>query len=786
MPKKISLHLSFLLVFQAVSVFSPARAEEIFNFKRYLFDPPSTLSLSAPVLNLSTGEVTLNGIDSSGPSIPFTFDWGDGTTVDGWFPQDHQYADLTENYVVKVTSHYSNGTSDRAAVVVLFTSLDLAPISLPSDIAVTIPDHSVTLQTRLYGLPPALTYFDDGFFTIISRSAIEYVLSAAASIQKDFVSNQVFRFNGKLEQVLLRDPSFGGMYSLWFTDPMSFGVGDYGFQGTIQWSSFLHEMGHNFTLNTPAHYYYGGRIDGNANAIFSESMAQIFQHATAYEMINRSTEFGLGEDATEEVKNSATSSIRAVRDSYERYLDSGLIFSSWNDPLTPADETFDTFMTIAYKFFAHAENAGGGYKIPLKRMMKFEQIFDPDLAERYNPLQDTVEAARFRATLMVTALSYAFGEDLRAEFEALNFPIDDSLYVELQQKVAGNLIGSWDGQGVYFRDSTNDQWTILATPADLIGCGDLSGDGKDDLIGIWASQAGVWTRNSADGSWAFLSSTARHIASGDMNGDARSDFLGTWDGQGVFYRDSASGGWTLMASPANLITAGDLDGDTKADLIGIWPTQAGVWVKYSLAGSWNFLGSSARDMTTGDMNGDGRADLVGTWDGQGVFSKDSISGLWTQIASPADQITAGDLDGDGTDDLIGIWSGQAGIWVKYSQSQTWDYIGSSARDIATGKMAGGAWSSGLGKRMTLSLPMGGYPEGPMGAGVIDLSAEGPGGSRFIYQAESNLMPPDPKTIKGHNRIAGPGESGFKPARQSNLFPGQGGNDHQKETRRPGP
>ena len=42
----------------------------------------------------------------------------------------------------------------------------------------------------------------------------------------------------------------------------------------------MHEMGHNATLNSPADYYFGGKTDGPANAILSETIAQIFQHAT--------------------------------------------------------------------------------------------------------------------------------------------------------------------------------------------------------------------------------------------------------------------------------------------------------------------------------------------------------------------------------------------------------------------------------------------------------------------------------------------------------------------------
>ena len=151
--------------------------------------------------------------------------------------------------------------------------------------------------------------------------------------------------------------------------------------------------------------------------------------------------------------------------------------------------------------------------------------------------------------------------------------------------IKDDLVGTWDGQGVYLKSSDTGQWTILATPADLIACGDLDADGIDDLVGIWPVQGGVWVKSSTNGAWTKLSTTAKHIAAGDMNGDGRVDFLGTWDGQGVYYRNSMNGAWVKMASPATLITAGDLDGDGTDDLIGIWPSQGGVWAKYSKTGA---------------------------------------------------------------------------------------------------------------------------------------------------------------------------------------------------------
>jgi len=302
---------------------------------------------------------------------------------------------------------------------------------------VTIPASEVALGTHLYPPPEGLTWFDDSFFDIVTRTTVEYVLSVASHIQMDFVDDYVYLFEGCFHQVVLRDPGFGGMYSLWFTDPVSFASGDYGFQGSIGWSSFLHEMGHNYTLNSPAEFYYGGKIDGNANAIYSESMAQVFQHATAYEMINHGDEYGLSDDLIADVKQSAVSSINLVRSSYDDYVNSGMNFASWNDPGTPEDETFGTFMTIAYQFFAHAETSGLGYRTPAKRTMELLELFDGNMWAQYDQQNNTAEADSFRATLMVTALSHAFSTDLRSEFEALNFPIRDATYDELMGRLTG-------------------------------------------------------------------------------------------------------------------------------------------------------------------------------------------------------------------------------------------------------------------------------------------------------------------------------------------------------------
>ena len=336
-----------------------------------------------------------------------------------------------------------------------------------------------------------------------------------------------------------------------------------------------------------------------------------------------------------------------------------------------------------------------------------------------------------------------------------------------------DLVATWDGQGVYYRNSDSGAWVKLASPATLIASGDLDSDCIDDVIGIWPVQGGVWVKYSKTGAWAKLSTTARHIASGDMNGDGQPELLGTWDGQGVYWRSNTTGAWTKLATPATLITSGDLDGDGSDDLIGIWPSQGGVWVKYSQSGAWAKLSTTAVDIAAGDMNGDGRDDLMATWDGQGVYYRNSIGGAWVKMATPATQVTAGDLDDDGTDDVIGIWPSQGGVWVKYSATGTWAKLSSTAVDIVAGKMRLAGSALDLDQELASFASAANSESGPViGPDTLDLSASAPGGVNFVCQETANLEPYEQGEAQVR-RVPGPGEYGFQCFEQKCLVPGSG-------------
>ncbi len=412
-----------------------------FRYKPLLQAEPQTLRLWVQSVDALTGQVVLNGVDTRPVTKAFTWDFGDGTVETGWFPQQHFYKDISRNYIVKATSHYAHEDGASTEVLVCFTRPSVAACDIPDSVAVTIPDRDRPVVSRVpaYVAPPRLTRMPTSCFGVVPREIIEYVLSVATAIQIDLANDDVLFPEGSFEQVVLQDPTLqtGGMYSLWFTTPVSFAASCEAMNGSVAYSSFFHEIGHNVTLNFPRQYHFGGKIDGNANAIYSEAMAQIFQHATAYEMLNHADAYGLSEDIIYDIAQNATATFLVIKEAYARYVRANIEdrFSSWNDPDTPGDETLDTFMTITYKFIEHVELDDRGFRTPTQRLCRFLGFFNPQWSIRFSQYQNDASAESFRASLMVAALSYALQTDLREEFEMLGFPVDDMTFADLTNYV---------------------------------------------------------------------------------------------------------------------------------------------------------------------------------------------------------------------------------------------------------------------------------------------------------------------------------------------------------------
>jgi hypothetical protein len=401
-----------------------------FNYSSLVSGPAPTLSAFVQSLN-SEGTVVVNGVDTAQPTTPFTFFWGDGSSTSGFFPQQHTYSDASRNYVVTVTATENTGTSQQFAFPIFLTAPSVTPQTLPN-VSFQIPSQPIHFGTH-YSYPPPTgeTVFSDSAFPVYTRASMQYILSCAAAIDQELANGNVYLLSGVFAIDMLENTSFGGGYSFWYTTPMSVGYGLPVLTPQIQWFILFNEIGKDTTLNTPVTFPFGGNTDGSASEIYSETMGAIFSYATGYEVVNNAATYGISNDVALDIGNSMLIGAANLKANYDAYVAAGAPFSSWNPYYGGPDPTLGTLSALAWKFIEHAELQGLGYRTPAKRLMTLLQLFSPSMLASYDPQDNTQAGATFRSTLMVTALSYAFSEDLRSEFGALNFPIDDAVYEQL-------------------------------------------------------------------------------------------------------------------------------------------------------------------------------------------------------------------------------------------------------------------------------------------------------------------------------------------------------------------
>jgi len=412
-----------------------------FNYSAALAGEP----LSANV-TLAGSAVSVNGVDTDRPTTPFTFSWGDGATSQGFFPLTHTYLNTNQNYIITVTSHEATGLSYTYQVPVTFTTpvvsqtLDttLTPVVFPQSLA-TI--HAIQGGFGLTTAPGSANWQPFTNFGPDGESTIEYVLSVAANV--------AFRMDNSVENLhgantfqidIVDDTSTSGsqyLYTDWFATPIVIAAGQSALfispDNTPTWDLIFHEIGHAVDLNSPSQFPLGAAVTGPANAIVSETLGSILQFSIAYDLINNAQQYGIPPEISLQIQDNALGNLSNLVNSYQAYINTGMHYTSWNSTGAAglADPTFLTEQTLAYVFIQQAEQAGEGYVTPVSRMMHLlEQLNSNDVAN-YSPQADSPPAETYRSTLMIAALSYAFNEDLRPEFAALNFPISNTEYNDL-------------------------------------------------------------------------------------------------------------------------------------------------------------------------------------------------------------------------------------------------------------------------------------------------------------------------------------------------------------------
>jgi hypothetical protein len=179
-------------------------------------------------------------------------------------------------------------------------------------------------------------------------------------------------------------------------------------KGHPRWEVMAHEQGHNFFGGTSSFY---GRL-AFPHPFLQESLAVLSAFYCYHWTLEHRQELQLSDNAIKSMEFDYTNGRRYQEQCYKRYIKEGRRFRV--DAVLPSQ-------ALDFKMITYGEQWGWD------RFRRVAAAFEKAMEDKVTFEDDGVTPEE-QSTYIIAALSVAFGMDLRKDFRALNFPIDDTLF----------------------------------------------------------------------------------------------------------------------------------------------------------------------------------------------------------------------------------------------------------------------------------------------------------------------------------------------------------------------